>query len=203
MKKSDPVYDLAENIVNSINRISSAKVQKAGFDQTYKTTILGINRTFVDIVPASKQSEIIKDYGIPEDDTNLGYSFYTFVMDRVYYVVKSTGNFKLYEEVIVRVPNGNWSDMFIEVTQGGDFYLPKVFKSVTEPMPQDYQIHIGDYWIQLDSTETNNIVAFWEYKHNDEQEIDEWDCMFNVNSGSGSLTVNIEHAIIVQRDDII
>ena len=114
MKKSDPVYDLAENIVNSINRISSAKVQKAGFDQTYKTTIIGINRIFVDTVPVSKQNEIIRDYNIPEDDSNLDYSFYTVILEGVYYIVKSANNFALYEEVIVRIPNNDWSNVFIE-----------------------------------------------------------------------------------------
>lgn len=104
---------LGKAFVNSNENISTKKVNKAQYDKSYKTTIVGCNRYFTDDVPAETQAELIKKYNIPEVSESGVY--YTFRINGNWYVKSSNNDFKLYEEVVVRVPNGNWDNMFIEV----------------------------------------------------------------------------------------
>ena len=195
---------LGEELAMGTGECSLTYRNNAPNDKTYKTIILGINRIFVDAIPVEKQNEIITNNAIPEDVSELDYTFYTICLSGTYYVIKSVGEFKLYEEAILRVPNGNWSDMFLEVAKsnGNNVNIPKIFRSVTEPSPQEYQINIGDYWAQLDNLSDKNITAFWEYQHDEEEDEDLWICLFNVRAG-GDLTIYLENAIIVQRDDLL
>lgn len=107
------VERISKMIVGKTETISKKKIIKAGFDKSYKTTIVGCNRYFTDDVPAETQAELIKKYNIPEVSESGIY--YTFQINGNWYVKVSNNDFKLYEEVVVRVPNGNWDNMFIEV----------------------------------------------------------------------------------------
>ena len=107
---------LGEELFNSSEEVSTKNIAKAGFDKSYKTTIVGCNRYFTDDVPAETQAELIKKYNIPEVSESGIY--YTFRINGNWYVKSSNNDFKLYEEVVVRVPNGNWDNMFIEVQRG-------------------------------------------------------------------------------------
>ena len=104
---------LGEELFNSSEEVSTKKINKADFDKSYKTTIVGCNRYFTDDVPAETQAELIKKYNIPE--VSVSGVYYTFRINGNWYVKSSNNDFKLYEEVVVRVPNGNWDNMFIEV----------------------------------------------------------------------------------------
>lgn len=104
---------LGEELFNSSEEVSTKKINKADFDKSYKTTIVGCNRYFTDDVPEETQAELIKKYNIPE--VSVSGVYYTFRINGNWYVKSSNNDFKLYEEVVVRVPNGNWDNMFIEV----------------------------------------------------------------------------------------
>lgn len=104
---------LGEELINSSEEVSTKKINKADFDKSYKTTIVGCNRYFTDDVPAETKAELIKKYNIPE--VSVSGVYYTFRINGNWYVKSSNNDFKLYEEVVVRVPNGNWDNMFIEV----------------------------------------------------------------------------------------
>lgn len=104
---------LGEELFNSSEEVFTKKVAKAQYDKSYKTTIVGCNRYFTDDVPKETQAELIKKYNIPE--VSVSGVYYTFRINGNWYVKSSNNDFKLYEEVVVRVPNGNWDNMFIEV----------------------------------------------------------------------------------------
>ena len=104
---------LGEELFNSSEEVFTKKVAKAQYDKSYKTTIVGCNRYFTDDVPEETQTELIKKYNIPE--VSVSGVYYTFRINGNWYVKSSNNDFKLYEEVVVRVPNGNWDNMFIEV----------------------------------------------------------------------------------------
>lgn len=104
---------LGEELINSSEEVFTKKVAKAQYDKSYKTTIVGCNRYFTDDVPAETKAELIKKYNIPE--VSVSGVYYTFRINGNWYVKSSNNDFKLYEEVVVRVPNGNWDNMFIEV----------------------------------------------------------------------------------------
>lgn len=104
---------LGAAIFEAGKEIVGKKLSKAQYDKSYKTTIVGCNRYFIDDVPAETQAELIKKYNIPE--VSVSGVYYTFRINGNWYVKSSNNDFKLYEEVVVRVPNGNWDNMFIEV----------------------------------------------------------------------------------------
>lgn len=104
---------LGAAIFEAGKEIVGKKLSKAQYDKSYKTTIVGCNRYFTDDVPAETQAELIKKYNIPE--VSISGVYYTFRINGNWYVKSSNNDFKLYEEVVVRVPNGNWDNMFIEV----------------------------------------------------------------------------------------
>lgn len=109
----DPVNQLANNIVNSISQIASSKALKASYDKTYVVTILGVGQDFTDDVAQAEQESIVKKYNIPavsNDDT----IYYTFKLEGIYYSVRQNGNFNLYDQTLLRVPNNNWDRMFLE-----------------------------------------------------------------------------------------
>lgn len=105
--------ELGKEILNLSEDIAKKKIDKAQYDKSYNAVILGVNQNFVDDVPDKDKSELISKHSIPETADNGKY--YTFKINGVYYVKKSNTDFKLYEDVVIRVPNGNWNNMFIEV----------------------------------------------------------------------------------------
>lgn len=104
---------LGAAIFEAGKEIVGKKLSKAQYDKSYKTTIVGCNRYFTDDVPAEIKAELIKKYNIPE--VSVSGVYYTFRINGNWYVKSSNNDFKLYEEVVVRVPNCNWDNMFIEV----------------------------------------------------------------------------------------
>ena len=108
----DKSFDrITKTIVNKSNYIAKKKIDKAQYDKSYNAIILGVNQNFVDDIPNKDKSELISKHSIPKTADNGKY--YTFKINGVYYVKKSNTDFKLYEDVVIRVPNGNWNNMFI------------------------------------------------------------------------------------------
>ena len=105
--------ELGKEILNLSEDIAKKKIDKAQYDKSYNAVILGVNQNFVDDVPEKEKTELISKHSIPKTADNGKY--YAFKINGVYYVKKSNTDFKLYEDVVIRVPNGNWNNMFIEV----------------------------------------------------------------------------------------
>ena len=137
---------LGEELINSSEEVFTKKVAKAQYDKSYKTTIVGCNRYFTDDVPEETQAELIKKYNIPE--VSVSGVYYTFRINGNWYVKSSNNDFKLYEEVVVRVPNGNWDNMFIEVqrdtTNGGALSAVKIDGNKLWYNDEEYRLQFGN-----------------------------------------------------------
>ena len=137
---------LGEELINSSEEVFTKKVAKAQYDKSYKTTIVGCNRYFTDDVPAETQAELIKKYNIPE--VSVSGVYYTFRINGNWYVKSSNNDFKLYEEVVVRVPNGNWDNMFIEVqrdtTNSGALSAVKIDGNKLWCDDEEYRLQFGN-----------------------------------------------------------
>lgn len=137
---------LGAAIFEAGKEIVGKKLSKAQYDKSYKTTIVGCNRYFTDDVPAETQAELIKKYNIPE--VSVSGVYYTFRINGNWYVKSSNNDFKLYEEVVVRVPNGNWDNMFIEVqrdtTNSGALSAVKIDGNKLWYNDEEYRLQFGN-----------------------------------------------------------
>ena len=137
---------LGAAIFEAGKEIVGKKLSKAQYDKSYKTTIVGCNRYFTDDVPAETQAELIKKYNIPE--VSISGVYYTFRINGNWYVKSSNNDFKLYEEVVVRVPNGNWDNMFIEVqrdtTNSGALSAVKIDGNKLWYNDEEYRLQFGN-----------------------------------------------------------
>lgn len=167
------ITDLGKIIANSDINTFDKKIIKAQYDKSYSVVILGVNQDFTDDVTEEEQQALIKKYSIPEvpDKDN----YYTFKINGNYYVKSSNTDFKLYEKVVIRVPNGSWDNMYIEVqrdtiteaTGGG----AKWITSVEEPTTENYTINEGDYWIVIDDEKLRNIIEVRKYVRDDSENL--------------------------------
>ena len=148
-------------VANDIFNVTTKQVKKSPKDESYSSVILGINQDFTDDVTEEEQQALINKYSIPEvpDKDN----YYTFKINGNYYVKSSNTDFKLYEKVIIRVPNGSWDNMYIEIQRdtvnegGGDI---KWFVLEDEP---EGDFTDGDMWIQLYKNSTLSIYAIHKW----------------------------------------
>jgi len=161
-KQTNPISKLAEAIVSNMESIADMKTNKAQYDKSFNATILGVNQDFTDDVTEKEQQALIKKYSIPEvpDKDN----YYTFKINGSYYVKSSNTNFKLYENVKIRIPNGSWDNMYIEVqrdtiNETTDSDGTKWITSVKEPTTEDHELNDGDYWIKIDTEIYKNIIS--------------------------------------------
>lgn len=113
-KETDKIIDnLATTIVDNIQSITDNCIKKAKYDKSFNTTVLGVNQNFSDKVPEDKQRELIEKFKIPDEYSSPVY--YTFMINGEYYVKASKNEYYLYDEICVRVPNGSWDNMYIEI----------------------------------------------------------------------------------------
>lgn len=186
-KQTDPVYTLAEQIVGAVQQITQVKTDKAAFDKSYSATILGVNRSFTDAVDSEDQTDIIKKYSIPETITEGEQSYYTFKINGAYYCKRQNGDFMLYEPVMVYIPNGEWSRMYIDrvgsggnSSEGSNVDIPNIIKAVDAPggeAPLN-----GDLWFYTTSesiTEFASITedtfnGLFEYATDEDTRITQW-----------------------------
>lgn len=159
------ITDLGKIIANSDINTSDKKIAKAQYDKSYNATILGINRYFTDDVTKEEQKELIDKHSIPEvpDKDN----YYTFKINGNYYVKSSNTSFNLYENVKIRIPNGNWDNMYIEVQKDTvkESGSAKWITSVLEPTDSEYSISDGDYWVRIDDEALRNIIEVKRYSN--------------------------------------
>lgn len=154
---------LAEEMLAAEIEVSDKKINKAQYDKSYSAVILGINQDFTDDVTAKEQETLINKYSIKEvPDKN---NYYTFKINGNYYVKSSNTHFKLYEKVIIRVPNGSWDNMYIEANKGvgNSGVSTQLIASVEKPTIQDYTLKDGDYWIKIDNEDDRNAEAAYQW----------------------------------------
>lgn len=215
-KQSDPVYILAETIVDSAQQIASSRTEKAHYDKTFNAVILGRNQKFTDNVSEDEQSEIIEKFSIPETVREGENNYYTFKINGAYYCKSQNGDFKLYDKIMVYIPNGNWSDMYFDYADGAshnsgggggsDTELPDYI--VSPDMPGGDDCNIGDLWIVTNDetiTEFANLtedtfVNMYEYKA-DENEVVDWRLVKVCISGTSSKVDVINDDYWIKTDE--
>lgn len=189
-KNTDIIEQLADTIVaNLTTPIAKRGKETAPNDKTFSSVIIGINQKFTDNVSEDEQSEIIEKFSIPETVEEGEDNYYTFKINGVYYCKSQNGDFKLYDKIMVYIPNGNWSDMYFDYADGAshnsgggggsDTELPDYI--VSPDMPGGDDCNIGDLWIVTNDeaiTEFTNLtedtfVNMYEYKA-DENEVVDW-----------------------------
>ena len=157
-KQSDPVYILAEQIIESAQQIAASQTSKAPYDKSYKAVILGTNRKFTDDVTVEEQAELIQKFSIPESVADDEPSYYTIKINGAYYCKAQNGDFKLYEPVMVYIPNGEWSKMYIDrvgvVSEGGGGSDPVVLPKVTAAPTRPAAVLEGDFLAMVENDDT-------------------------------------------------
>lgn len=103
---------LATALLDTTKTITNKKISNAEYDKSYSSVIMGRNKVFVDDVSTDIQNKLITEHNIADDSKPI---YYSFQINGQWYVKQSPSDFKLYENVVIRVPNGNWNRMFIEV----------------------------------------------------------------------------------------
>lgn len=104
--------NLATALLDTTKTITNKKISNAEYDKSYSSVIMGRNKVFVDDVSTDIQNKLITEHNIADDSKPI---YYSFQINGQWYVKQSPSDFKLYENVVIRVPNGNWNNMFIEV----------------------------------------------------------------------------------------
>ena len=158
-KQTDPIQALANDIVNTIDSVATRRSDKASFDKSFYATILGVNRKFTDDVSAEDQDALIAKYSIPETVSEGEYSYFTFKINGSYYVKSQYGNFKLYDNVMVYIPNGDWSRMYVDYptgdkSTGGGGSDPVVLPKVTAAPTRPASILEGDFLAMVENDDT-------------------------------------------------
>ena len=158
-KQSSPTLITASIIAKTMGNTALTYRDKASFDKSYFSTILGVNQKFTDDVSAEDQDALIAKYSIPETVSEGEYSYFTFKINGSYYVKSQYGSFKLYDNVMVYIPNGDWSRMYVDYPTGdkstggggGDpVVLPKVTAAPTRPA----SILEGDFLAMVENDDT-------------------------------------------------
>lgn len=188
-KESNPRAIFANDITSSMGNTALTYRNKAPNDKTYSATILGVNRKFTDDVTEDDITNKLAKFNIPETVGEGEDNYYTFKINGEYYCKQQTGNFKLYDEILVYMPNNNWSNMYFDYADGvshnsgggggSDTELPDYI--VSPDMPGGDDRNIGDLWIVTNDetiTEFTNLtedtfVNMYEYKA-DENEVIDW-----------------------------
>ena len=185
-KNTDIIEQLADTIVaNLTTPIARRGKETAPNDKTYPSIIIGVNRKFTDNVSDDEQSEIIEKFSIPEAVEEGENNYYTFKINGAYYCKQQNGDFKLYDKIMVYIPNGNWDNLYIDQqsratkTGGGDgehITLPVVIVSVNPP---DGYIHNSILWMvvinKVDFSELtkDDFIKIYGYLPN-ENNIKQW-----------------------------
>ena len=182
------ITELGKIIANSDITTSEKKIAKAQYDKSYNAVILGVNTDFTDDVTEEEQEALINKYSLKEvpDKDN----YYTFKINGNYYVKSSNTDFKLYEKVVIRVPNGSWDNMYIEVQKDTEWGGATWFTSAEEPTKG---IKEGDYWVKIDDEERRNIIEVRKYVDGNWGTVDYYDNIVIPNyTFSGEKCDNIE-----------
>ena len=198
-KNTDIIEQLADTIVaNLTTPIAKRGKETAPNDKTFPAIILGTNQKFTDDVSEEDKTAIIQKFSIPEAVEEGEQNYYTFKINGAYYCKRQNGDFKLYEKINVYIPNGDWSNMYIDRIVDSDPVLPTLIIQVDEP---EHGMKLKDYWVKIDDNDTKNIVALYQYRYNETEDENQWVLLYN--SGGGNIYITISHAILVQQEDLI
>ena len=136
LQSNDIATQMGDLIASNMGDTALTFRNNAPNDKTYVVTILGVGQEFTDDVAQAEQESIVKKYNIPAV-SNDGTIYYTFKLEGIYYSVRQNGNFKLYEQTLLRVPNNNWDRMFLERLESGDTVAESngthIFTDIQEP----------------------------------------------------------------------
>lgn len=108
------IDELSSAIVDGMIAASQNEVNKAQYDKSYRTSIYGVNQVFVSGVTSAQSAELIKTYAIPKSVASTSPTYYTVKLKDKFYCVKSPKKFSPYEEVMLYIPNNDWSRMYID-----------------------------------------------------------------------------------------
>ena len=104
-----------------------------------------------------------------------------------------------FEKVMMCTEKSGSSATWVEV-----YPDPETEVSINVTVYYEKPFNVGDYWLKLDSNNTQNITAVYQYQFNPERNKCEWILQGNCGGGGGSsITINISHAILVQQEDVI
>ena len=170
VKDEQKSTNLSNSIVSAIGQYSNKKTATAAYDKTYVSSIIGVNREFSSEFDSIKDN-IINSLRIPEDEDRGLINYYSFRLNNSVgynasegsygvYCVKSEQRFSLNQDILVYVPNNNWSEMYISHLTNES---RNIFYSAEAP---EKGIMKGDLWIRVDNDK--NILALYECVYYDE-----------------------------------
>lgn len=110
MSEKSPVESLAEIITVSSYDLFTKQINKAPFDKSYPTQIVGVNTDFIDTVTEDTKQSLIDKFGLTDDPAE---NKYIIFINGEYYCCTSKNNYGLYEDVIAFAPNGDWSRLYL------------------------------------------------------------------------------------------
>ncbi len=114
----------------------------ARFDNSYFATILGVNRKFANNVTEDDINNELSKFNIPEIVNDGEDNYYTFKINGVYYCKPQNSDFKLYDKVMVYIPNGNWDNLYLDhavdaqgssANNDSNVRIPRVIEAVDPP----------------------------------------------------------------------
>lgn len=159
-KNTDIIEQLADTMVaNLTTPIAKRGKETAPNDKTFATVICGVNQKFTDDISDEEKNNTINKYSIPESIDDGENSYYTFKIDGAIYCKRQNGNFKLYDKVMVYIPNGDWSNMYFDYPDasshggngggGGSGNEHQLIVSVEAPGGANPKL--GDMWLFVNS----------------------------------------------------
>ena len=177
--------DLNKKVLNVANKISSNMGttalkyrEKTDCDKSFAVTVLGVNQKFTGNVSNEDKTGLINKYSIPATVEAGEPNYYTVKIYGAYYVAKQNGDFKLYDKVMAYLPNGDWSNLYLDYRNTSNVRVPARFYSETEPTEGMQE---NDYWYEID--DGGNLIAVYQYLVNDETGEPEWTRLFDISSG--------------------
>ena len=190
-KNTDIIEQLADTICGNLVTSSTRNGKEtAPNDKTYSSIILGVNRKFTDDVTQDDINNKLNKFNIPETVDDGENNYYTFKLSGEYYCKQQAGDFKLYDNIMVYIPNGNWSRMYIDypTSVNENQHIPETFVSDTEPEEGMLE---GDYWVKVDSEDIEQ--EYYQYIINDETGELEWVFMFAASQGGSGVGEDVGH----------
>ena len=182
-KMIDPTLDTAHKIANNMGKTALKYREKSPFDKTYNAVILGVNQKFIKDITDGDKSDVIVKYAIPEAVDEGENSYYTFKINGAYYCKRQNGSFKLYDDIMVYIPNGDWSRMYFDYADGashfeGNSTSGNIEESqwwVSADAPGGNLFKTGDLWIVVNNptitnftnVTTKNYVKIYQYNADD------------------------------------
>ena len=170
LQSNDIATQMGDLIASNMGDTALTFRNNAPNDKTFVVTILGVGQNFTEDITQAEQESIIKKHDISSNMVDGDPVYYTFKLEGIYYTLRQNGDFKLYEQVLLRVPNNNWDRMILERiggNQSGNTYKERnVYVDTIEPPiagknyapPQSVTSVVYEYWFQVKEFMNSNPV---------------------------------------------